>query len=213
MECKIIAVDALTDSIARIILQANLHGMKYHAGQYVNICQESDVVSPLSIACAPNSHGLLEFHLYHSAKNKKSLALLQKAQDEKIWQLSGPFGDNTDVRLDMTKPIIFLAYGTGFAPIKAVLEAILPEQHPTVSLYWCHDVYMHELLLRWREQDSKFMFHLVDEKKVLAEIVSAHPDMRDYQVYAVGSRAFVQKAYDEFAKHGLIKERFFSDLS
>ena len=201
----------------------------YAAGQYVEVVHKDRCVSPLSIACAPTALANLEFHLFHPVENHKAQDLLRIAQAEKTWSLRGPYGSCTVNRLHPQKPIIFLARGTGFAPIKAVIEALFisPGRCPAIHLYWSvsrrEDFYLTDLLEKWKTEFPNFIFTPVLTREFSPKAPAGSPllhdivlrdylDLSAYQVYASGPRPLVNAAFYAFQKHGLQQTFFYSDV-
>lgn len=221
---SLVSLSSLAESVSQIIVKpASLPALHYQAGQYVEVMQAEGYLSPLSIACAPRVNHTLEFHLFHTEQNQKANELLRLLQDEKAWRLKGPEGQCTVDRLKSDKPIIFLARGTGFAPIKAVIEALL-EAHtlPPMHFYWSvktrHDLYLLDLLAQWEVTIPGFMFIPVLTQEtgshVLPQVIlHAHPDLTPYQVYASGPQPLITTAFSDFVQQGLSRDAFYSDLS
>lgn len=203
---RVLSTNTLLECVSQIRLQPNDKPLIYEAGHYVNVLHHDGSVSPLSIACAPNNEGMLEFHLYHPRENLYAQDLLRMANEEKEWKIQGPFGECTANRLKLDLPIIFLAYGTGFAPIKAVIES-LPLQVP-MYLYWDKDIYLPAQINEWNQRLPHFSFSAAAYEAVLRD----HSDLSGYQVYATGPRAYVHAAFHAFQQHGLQRENFFSDM-
>lgn len=214
---QVLQITSLTPHVSQILLTPNQMALAYVAGQYANVLHQRDQVSPLSIACAPNKQPMLEFHLYHPIENHKAQDLLRMISSENGLRLTGPFGNCTVNQLKLDQPIIFLAYGTGFAPIKAIIEEIArAKQSPPMHFYWCvanpTDLYMSALVEAWSAHFSTFVFTPVFLPELSKEIVlSDHPDLSAYQVYASGPRALIAAAFDAFQKQGLERSKFFSD--
>lgn len=226
---RITEVIPIAEHATQIFLQPiDATSFSYEAGQYVEIIHHQHA-SPLSIACAPNEKNILEFHLFHPVKNPVARALLSIAHEKKIWTLQGPFGNCTLRRLSAEKPIIFLAQGTGFAPIKAIFEALLTSSlaFPAIHFYWSvanrQDIYLSDLLTSWQKQIANFTYTPVltsgfSEKEKMNihllrdTILRDHPMMSDYQVYASGPKPLMQTTFLTFAQHGLQREFFYSDV-
>lgn len=225
---EIDSIETLAGSISKLILRpSKLDRISYVAGQYIKV-MHNKMVSPLSIANAPNEQGTLEFHLFHPAHNLQAQDLLKSAQHHQEWQLTGPFGRCTVTRLHPERPIIFLARGTGFAPIKAVIEALTKERHyPPLHLYWrmAHesDFYMESLLKNWQDHLSRFRYTFVVFKEenpkertkfdlLQKTVLRDYPNLQDAQVYASGPASLIYSAVSEFEEHGLPREFFYSDV-
>ncbi len=219
---RVSAIHELTQYISEIVLQPVMQSLSYNAGQYVHVIQ-NEYSSPLSIACAPNKDKTLEFHLYHSPDNYNANELLRVAKEHKEWKLRGPFGHCTSDKLQINSPIIFLAHNTGFAPIKAVIEALKQSTaKQSIHLYWSvprhQHFYLQSLLTKWQEE-SDFKFTLVirntslQDYKTLHELaVMDYPKLSCAQVYASGPKPFVYAAFDCFSQYGLPRFAFYSDM-
>lgn len=211
----------LTDNISQIFLQATQdHSFLYEAGQYINVIHSHGEQSPLSIACAPNHHAL-EFHLFHPVENTKAQELLQWAQRNQTWTFTGPFGACTLKQIHPAKSLIFIADGTGFAPIKAMIESLLTFSCP-MHLYWSmpkqEDFYLPELILQWKKILPHFKFTPIiveaNEKLVHVHdiILQDYADLSQHQVYASGPKRLIQTAFHAFQQQGLPQAFFYSDM-
>lgn len=213
-------------STSQFILIPDNKILAYEAGQYVEVAHDDASFSFLSIACAPAQDKHLEFHLYHPHYNKTALDLLHIAQEKKVWRLRGPYGECTVSNLHPTHPIIFIAHNTGFASIKAVIEALLLSRTPIpIYFYWCLPnqsyLYLQDTLEEWQKQGVKCstiftdMFRDYDEANqylLQKYILSEHQDFAHSQAYVSGPKSFVATILDTLKKKGLNETLFFSDL-
>lgn len=221
---QVIDMQAVTSSVTQLFLSP-IHSphLTYQAGQYIHALHADGSASPLSIASAPLETGVLEFHLYHSEQNQKAWELLRMAQEDKKWTIQGPFGHCTIDRLDPEKPQIMFARGTGFAPIKAVMEAWLQRPFiPSVHFYWSvlaeQDLYLMSLIEEWISIIKHFIFIPVFTQDVGSHvlpdrILEDHPNLSEYQVYASGPRPLIKTAFTDFVEKGrLCAGHFYSDV-
>lgn len=223
IECRL-----LTKSISKIVLQ-NSQGsfFAYQAGQYLNVVHHDLVFSPLSIACAPNTDNRIELHLAHPNENKLALDILRMAQQEKKLTIEGPHGICTAQSLQLDKPIIFLARGTGFAPIKAVIESLQHQKNlPAMHLYWsaaCEDdLYLQDLAYDWVKNVNSFSFTPILSRvnsnwkgrvgKLQDVIVADYPDLSGYQIFASAPFDVIHEAWNVFLQHHLSRANYFSDM-
>ena len=142
-------------------------------------------------------------------------------------RFEGPLG-TFFLREDSDKPLILLASGTGFAPIKAIVEhAIHKKISRPITLYWgCRvraDLYLHELAESWaREHGITYMPVLSETRPednwtgrsgfVHHAVMQDFPDMSAHQVYACGAPIVVESARIDFlAQCKLPSDEFFSD--
>lgn len=222
---SVIQLQPLAEHISQIILEPKnvSASLSYEAGQYIEVLHADQHASPLSIACAPNTNQRLEFHLYHPHDNLNAQNLLQMAQQQKEWHIRGPYGRCTTARLEKNKPIIFLAYGTAFAPVKAVIEGLLQtKDYPPMHIFWSgtrrSDIYMTHLLETWVNEVPDFMFTPVFIRDMSVPVALHELVLRDYtdlqssQVYAAGPGHIIAKEFAALSAHGLVRERFYSDV-
>jgi CDP-4-dehydro-6-deoxyglucose reductase len=148
-------------------------------------------------------------------------------KEKDILRVEGPFG-TFFLREESTKPMILLASGTGFAPVKAIIEHVLHAgiKRP-MTLYWgCRvraDLYMNELAESW-QRDGRLRYVPVLSDASAADhwtgrtgfvhraVMEDFPDLSGHQVYACGAPVMVESAHQDFtSKCGLPDEEFFSD--
>jgi len=231
--CRVNAISKPSSDVAILKLQLPAsERFQFFAGQYLEFLLKDGQRRAYSIANAPDQEGPLELHLRHLPGGlftdfvfgAKEPALKEKD----ILRFEGPLG-SFFLREDSKKPIIFLAAGTGFAPIKSIIEQMQVKkiQRP-VSLYWGgrrpSDLYMHELCEAWAEDLPDFEYIPVisdalpkDAWKgrsgfVHQAVMEDHPDLKDFQVYACGAPVMVNAARQDFSsKCHLPEEEFFAD--
>jgi CDP-4-dehydro-6-deoxyglucose reductase, E3 len=215
-------------AILKLQLPANV-SFQYHAGQYVEFILRDGARRSYSMANAPHTAaGGIELHLRHMPGGRFTDHVFGAMKEKEILRLEGPFG-SFYLREDSDKPIVLLASGTGFAPIKAIIEHMQMKgiTRPAV-LYWgCRskaDLYLHA----WAEQAAAGMPSL----RYVPVLSEARPedawsgrtglvhqavmaDLRDlstHQVYACGAPIMVDSARRDFvAKCGLPAEEFYAD--
>lgn len=225
LDYEVQSIHSLAPLVSQIFLRPRSSVLYYEAGQYIEVVHQDQSTSPLSIACMPNKNAELEFHLFHPPENHQALDLLRMAKEEKRWTILGPSGHCGVDRLHLDKPIIFIARGTGFAPIKAVIEALLNASFKlSIELYWSVAKQSHFYLLdeiaKWQTTYANFNFipvltkEKVDESSLSVEqlVLHNHPDLSSHQVYAAASRAFIYSLFYSLQKHGLQQEFFYSDV-
>src|SRR4051812_46478338 len=125
-------------AIMRVQLPANQQ-FRYRAGQYVEFILRDGARRSYSMANAPHNLGTppaIELHLRHMPGGKFTDHVFGAMKEKDILRMEGPFG-SFFLREESDKPIVLLASGTGFAPIKALVEQLhdLHSIRP-VRLYW-----------------------------------------------------------------------------
>ncbi|MGR3375964.1 CDP-6-deoxy-delta-3,4-glucoseen reductase [Salipiger abyssi] len=227
--CRVHAIDRLTDDIIVMHLRLPQNAEFRHiSGQYVDILLKDGRRRSYSIANKPSVHGVIdiELHLRHSPGGAFTDHAFSNMKPREIMKFEGPLG-TMFLREDSDKPIVFLASGTGFAPIKAIIEYALSEgiDRP-MTLYWggrnAQDIYMHELAETWAKEHANFDFVPVVSEPgadwtgrtgfVHQAVLEDIPDMSGHQVYACGNPNMVDAARDEFSRlNGLDDAEFFAD--
>jgi len=204
--------------------------MRYAAGQYVDILLPDGKRRAYSIATMPKPEGVIdiELHVRHTPGGAFTDRVFSTMKERELLKFEGPLG-TFYLREDSDKPIVFLASGTGFAPIKAIIEYMLARKIARpMTLYWgCRaraDLYMSDLPESWAQNVPGFRYiPVLSEARaedrwtgrgglVLHAVTQDFPDLSGYQVYASGSPAMVEAARADFtAVNGLPESEFFAD--
>lgn len=217
-------------AVLRLQLPAN-QNFQYRAGQYVEFILRDGARRSYSMANAPHKVGTppsIELHIRHMPGGKFTDHVFGAMKEKDILRMEGPFG-SFFLREDSDKPIVLLASGTGFAPIKAIVEQLqhLGSSRPVV-LYWgCRskaDLYLHD----WALQTAAGMPHLryvpvLSEPRpedswagrtgfVHQAVMADLPDLSGHQVYACGAPVMVASAQRDFvANCKLPADEFYAD--
>ena len=203
---------------------------KYHAGQYVEFLLRDGSRRSYSMASAPHLQAdkpMMELHIRHMPGGKFTDHVFGGMKEKEILRIEGPYG-SFFLREDSDKPIVLLASGTGFAPIKAMLQHM---QHQgitrPVALYWGGrrpaDLYQSA----WLEAQCAAMPNLryvpvVSNAQpedqwtgrtgfVHQAVLQDTPDLSGHQVYACGAPVVVASAQRDYIAAGLPEEEFFAD--
>lgn len=210
----------LTRHVSQIIIESTQAvPMSYQAGQYLDVIHADQSRSHLSIACAPVNTARIELHLSHRPSNAKAQDILRMALKEQQLLVCGAYGACTLVRYAPGMPLIMVARGTGFAPIKSQLEAlVLQNDTRPIYFYWSvelvEDFYFLDLLAQWQKTLADFHFATVvgEQDKLYQAVLNDFDDLAACQVYASGPASMVYGEKEWFMQHGLGVERFYSDL-
>ena len=216
--------------IIKLQLPAN-NSFGFRAGQYVEFILRDGARRSYSMANAPHTLAEgsgVELHLRHMPGGKFTDHVFGDMKEKEILRMEGPFG-TFFLREDSERPIVLLASGTGFAPIKAIVEHMRHKgiTRPT-RLYWgCRtqaDLYAHA----WAEQMAAELPWLtyvpvlsnvaeddpwagrrgLVHQAVLADL----PDLSGHEIYACGAPIMVQSAQRDFVEQaGLPAEYFYAD--
>ena len=226
---RVASLEKVTSDVAIVKLQLPTNErLQYLAGQYVEIILRDGKRRSYSMASAPHNDGPIELHIRHMPGGVFTDQVFSTLKERDILRFEGPFG-SFFLREDDEKPILFLASGTGFAPIKAIVEhAIHKNITRPMTLYWGArkkaDIYQWELVQSWVQQLPHFKFVPV-LSEALAEdawdgrtgfvhqaVIADLLDLSNYQVYACGAPPMVDAARRDFsAQCGLPADEFYAD--
>ncbi len=201
--------------------------LQFLAGQYIDILLKDGKKRSFSLANAPHDDALLQLHIRHVPGGLFTDQVFSTMKVRDILRFNGPHG-SFYLREDSKKPMIFLAGGTGFAPIKALVEHAIAENCTRpIHIYWGAkarvDLYMPDLPEQWAAAHANIEF-----VPVLAEpaaddawtgrtglvhqsVTVDHQNLSDFQVYACGSPGMIDAAKRDFLAAGLPEEEFFAD--
>ena len=241
MPCRIVAIERPAPDVAIVSLQLPAsERLQFRAGQFLEFILKDGSRRSYSMATAPHSDEKITLHIRHMPGGVFTDALfgvIQPAVKERdILRIEAPLG-TFFLREDNTRPILLLASGTGFAPIKAIAEHIFfkrlnrdePERPARpVGLYWgCRarrDLYLPELPESWAREQPNFTYVPVlsdatPEDRwsgragfVHRTVMEDLPDLSAWQVYACGAPLMVDAAKKDFIeKCGLPEDQFFAD--
>ncbi len=229
---RVAALNRLSHDVMQVKLQLPAADkFKYHAGQYIEFILRDGARRAYSMATAPHFQEQapgVELHIRHMAGGKFTDHVFGAMKEKEILRVEGPFG-SFFLREDSDQPIIMLASGTGFAPVKALIEHI---QHKgitrPVTLYWGGrrpaDLYM-DAWVRERAAEMPHLTYVPVVSNALAEdnwtgrtgfvhkaVMEDFADLSGHQVYACGAPIVVDSARAEYtAERGLPEEAFFAD--
>jgi CDP-4-dehydro-6-deoxyglucose reductase len=227
LPCRVHHMQKLAPDVMRIQLKLPAtERLQFLAGQYLDILMRGGIRRSLSMANPPHDDQLLELHLRNYG-GPFSQHVFTTMKERDILRFEGPLG-TFFLREDSAKPIIFVASGTGFAPIKAMIESGLRKglKRP-MTLYWGGrrraDLYLPELPQSWaRDHGLTYVPVLSDAPPeenwsgrtgfVHRAVMEDFPDLTDYQVYACGAPLMVEAAHKDFTSVcGLPDAEFYSD--
>ncbi len=202
--------------------------LQFLAGQYIDILLKDGKRRSFSLANAPQDDALLELHVRHVPDGLFTEHVFTQMKEKDILRFNGPHG-TFFLREESTKPIVMVAGGTGFAPIKSVVEHAIAENcGRSITVYWGGrlraDLYRMQLAEAWATAHANIRF-----VPVLAEpaandgwsgrtglvhraVMADFPDLSGHQVYACGSPAMIVAAKRDFLDGCKLPEaEFFAD--
>lgn len=215
----VVQVLPLTDTILQLILAPEQY-IDYQAGQYLQLLY-GDVDAYYSIANAPLGTRKYELHIRHSRDNPSDKRLLDEIRRGGLMTLRAPFGECDFQHMDPLKPIIFIAAGTGFAPVNAMIEQLLTlGDVRRFELVWSarteSDLYLDEKVKQWQNHVHQFKYVSLltsYRKKTPASVVlSRHVhDLNDWQMVISGPFDMVYRTRDQLVAQGVSLDNLYSD--
>jgi len=200
--------------------------LQFLAGQYIDFLLKNGERRSYSIANSPHDDEFIELHIRKINAGTFSDYVFNELQEKAILRIEGPHG-SFFLRADSPRPMIMMAGGTGFAPVKSLLEeAFYRGIERPVYFYWGvrnrRDFYS-DLPVHWAQTHSNVHFipvlsdplpedHWEGRIGLVHEaILEDFQDLSNYDVYACGSPAMVYAGRDAFITQGLVEENCFSD--
>jgi len=224
LPCRIQKLERAADDVMvlHLKLPAN-EKLNFLAGQFIEFLLKDGSRRSFSLANAPHDAELLQLHVRHVAGGTFTDHVFEKMKERDILRFEGPLG-TFFLREDSDKPIVFVASGTGFAPIKAVIEHMRHKgiQRP-MTLYWGgrrpKDLYLNELAQSWPLKYVPVISEARPEDNwtgrtgfVHRAVMEDFPDLSGHQVYACGVPIMVDSARRDFtALCKLPEDEFYAD--
>lgn len=218
--CRVIGLEKAAPDVMLVRLRLpSMENMRYLAGQHIGIIVDEKTQRTYSIANAGKPEGMteLELHIRHMPGGVFTDKLFNGMRVGQLLKFEGPLGTFC-LQEQSSKPVIFLASGTGFSPIKAMMEHIIKKEihkDRKIDLYWGGrrrgDLYLFDLAQKWAEEHENIRFIPVLSEPssecawsgpvgfVHEQVMKDHPDLSTHQVYACGAPLMVRAARADFA--------------
>jgi len=224
LPCRVQKMERRADDVMVLYLRLPANErLQFLAGQYIEFLLKDGSRRSFSMGNAPHDDELIQLHVRHVAGGQFTDHVFGKMKERDILRLEGPLG-TFFLREDSTKPIVFVASGTGFAPIKSIIEHALHKgaTRPMV-LYWGgrrpKDLYMDALARQWPIQYVPVISDAMPEDNwagrtgfVHRAVMADFPDLSAHQVYACGVPVMVDAAKRDFTQQcRLPEDEFFAD--
>ncbi|MEC5399419.1 CDP-6-deoxy-delta-3,4-glucoseen reductase [Uliginosibacterium sp. H1] len=225
LPCRVTALHLAAGDVMVINLKLPANDVfRYLAGQYIDFLLADGRRRSFSIANAPGADSI-ELHIRKVDGGFFTEHVFGKMKERDILRFEGPLGGF--FLRESARPVVFLAGGTGFAPVKAIVEDMRARgiKRP-VTLYWgsrdSHGLYMAGLAHQWSREIPDFRYVPVISGEPPADwsgrtglvhqaVMADLPDMSGVEVYACGAPAMIEAARSDFARCGLPEDAFFAD--
>jgi CDP-4-dehydro-6-deoxyglucose reductase, E3 len=223
---KVTAIEYLTDDVVKLVLQLPaMESFNFKAGQWVYFVLNDGRKRAFSLANAPNSKNELELQIRHAIGGVFTDFVFNNLKEGAMLRIEGPHGTFWYQHDD--RPLLLVAGGTGFAPIKGIFEELSAQEikHP-IHLFWGsrarQDLYQEYLVKQWVDEFG------IDYTPVLSDplaeddwdgetgfvhqsVLKAYPDLSGYAVYMAGPPQMIQSCKDSFIAAGLDENRLYYD--
>src|SRR5579862_2006545 len=234
LPCRIAALEKLAPDVMQVLLRLPaVEQLPFHAGQYLDVLLEGGRRRSFSIASPPHDSELLELHVRRVAGGGFTERLFADAGADSaglavgsLLRIEGPVGQFT--YREGRGPVLMIAGGTGFAPVKSMLRHVLETGiRRDLHLYWgarhTRDVYEEARVLEWVSRNPQLRFATVLSEATATEaahtrvglvheaVLADHPDLCGFEVYAAGPPAMIEAIRASFPQHGLPAERLYFD--
>jgi len=226
LPAKVVSLKKLAPDVmeVRLALPAS-ERLMFRAGQYVDFLLRNRKRRAFSIANAPVNDEYLELHIRLVPGGEFTEMVFNKFQVKSLVRIEAPHGQFY-VREESNRPLIMIAGGTGFAPIKGMIEQLQAEQDTRpIHLYWGArtepDLYHHQLAQHWQQTQalrytpvlsaSEDQQWLGERGYVHTVVARDYPDLSGYDVYMAGPPQMIAAARAQFSQQGLPAEQLFSD--
>lgn len=229
LPCRVQKIERPVDDVSILYLKLPANErLQFLPGQYLDVLLKDGTRRSFSMANTPNDDEFLQVHIRHVAGGAFTDHVFGKMKERDILRFEAPLG-TFYLREDSDKPIVFVASGTGFAPIKAIIETALAKDiKRPITLYWGgrrpRDLYLQDLAAKWAAERARFRYVPVISDALPEDhwtgrtgfvhraVMEDFPDLSGYQVYACGVPVMVDAARRDFtAQCKLPEDQFFAD--
>jgi CDP-4-dehydro-6-deoxyglucose reductase len=229
MPCRVHKLEKVAADVMIMTLKLPTNErLQFLAGQYVEFILKDGKRRAFSIANAPHDDEFLELHLRLIPGGAFTEYVFSHMREKDILRFEGPLG-SFHLHEDSDRPMIMVAGGTGFAPIKGLIEhAIHSRITRPIHLYWGAknraELYLPALPEQWAREHGHISYVPVVSEPlpddgwtgrtgfVHEAVLADFPDLSAYQAYVCGAPVMVEAALRDFTARGLPAGEFFADI-
>jgi CDP-4-dehydro-6-deoxyglucose reductase len=226
LPCRADRIERLNHDVLRMYLKLpENQRLQFLAGQYLEFLLANGHRRAFSIANAPHDDELIELHIRHVAGGEFTDFVFDKLKEKSILRIQAPLG-SFYLREDSERPIILMGGGTGFAPLKGIIEhAFHVGVDRPMQLYWGvrarRDLYLPDLPRGWAQEHPDFEYTPVLSEPdghwdgrtgwVHEAVIADHPDLSPFDLYMSGPPPMILAARDSFRAAGLPPDHMYYD--
>ena len=217
LSAKVKSVEVFNPQMAALhILVPRSQRLRFLGGQSIRVSIDG-ISGRYAIASCPCEDRHIEVQIPHRPGDAFAEALFASVKANDRVEVEGPYGEFV-LDEDSPRPVIFLAFGAGFAPIKSLIQhAMSLELSESMDLHWLADAaghYQDNLCRAWADALDNFNYvpHTPTEDldTLLRTIALDYPDLHRFDVYAAGSAAQLERAHAQFVREGMHSARWFA---
>lgn len=226
LPARVESLDKYTPEVMRLRLKLpRAARLQFLAGQYIDVLLPGGKRRAFSIASAPSQQEFIELHVKHVSGGGFTSHVFDDMQLKEILRIEGPLG-TFFIRRDSARPLVLMGGGTGFAPLKSMIEELIEtgDERP-VQLFWGvqseADLYARSQIERWCDAHPVLRFipvlidpdaHWQGERGFVHEaVVRQVGNLDEHDVYMSGPPAMVKAGRDAFLAAGVSEDRLFYD--
>ena len=234
LPCRIASLTPLAPDVMQMLLRLpSVERLRFYAGQYLDVLLPGGKRRSFSIASPPHDNDLIELHVRRVSGGGFTERLFGTGGSAdtrltigSLLRIEGPIGQFS--YREGRGPLLMVAGGTGFAPLKSILRHVLETgRQREIHFYWGarheHDVYEQGRMLEWMQRHQGLSFAAVLSEATAKEaahrrvgfvheaVLADHPDLGAFEVYAAGPPAMIEAIRASFPRHGLAPERLYFD--
>lgn len=228
LPCRVEKMALLTHDVMQLQLKLpETERLQFMAGQYLEIILKGGKRRAFSIANAPHDDAYIELHIRHVPDGQFGDYVFDGLKEKALLRIEGPLGSYF-LREDSKRPIILIGGGTGFAPLKGMLEHAFYINFDRPIHLFCgarskNDLYMDEMVNQWTKQHKNLKYTPVLSEPqeedswqgetgfVHESVVQHYPELSGFDVYLSGPPPMVKAGMDLFYEKGLPETQIFSD--
>jgi CDP-4-dehydro-6-deoxyglucose reductase len=229
MPARVTEKTLLAPDVMRIKIKLpNAQRLQFLAGQYLEILLPEGKRRAFSIASSPQAEDEIELHIRHVAGGGFTGQVFDELKVRDILRVEAPLG-TFFIRNDrLERPMIFVGGGTGFAPLKSMIEDLLAHQDKRpLHLFWGArsraDLYLHEQAQQWAVQNEHIQYSsaLTEPGDAAATgsfkgfvhqaVLQQYADLSGFDIYMSGPPAMIDASRSAFLEHAADKRRIFFD--
>lgn len=228
LPCRVAHITRLAHDVIELKLKLPAtERLQFLAGQYIDVLLRDGRRRSFSLANAPHRDEFLELHVRRVPGGAFTEHVFEDMKEKALLRIEGPLG-SFFLREDSDRPVILMGGGTGFAPLKGILEhAFEIGITRPLHLYWGararRDLYLDALPRLWAEEHANFRYTPVLSEPqaddawtgrtgfVHAAVAADYPNLSRYEVYMSGPPPMIEAARTTFAACGLPAEHLYFD--